>query len=344
MANGKADMRWRLGTSAHPKVVRLVGACGERAFRALSALWEWTAANRPDGSLKGMDAVDISVAAGWPDAPASFTDALLAARLLDGKPGRLRIHDWAEEQPWVAGTSERSESARALARRRWDAERNAARMPDAMRPASDAHAGRNAPSPSPIPSPTPLPLPDPTPTRATPGAAAAKALPPPDQPPGPDAPLASRLAARIRWTTVATVAAMLDELRTEGDTDATLEAAYAATPDGRQTPYDWAKATRKRRGPTRATEAERADAERTARTWAERAVEAEKAGDSKGAKGAWVQVAWAARIAGKTARDFGAPDTDTTTAACERERRAPATCRRVISTPSPPATMPLAPT
>lgn len=42
---------------------------------------------------------------------------------------------------------------------------------------------------------------------------------------------------------------------------------------------------------------------------------------------------------------FDAPsDADTTTAACERERRAPATCRRVISTPSPPATMPLAPT
>lgn len=161
----KADLRWRLGTAGHPKIVRLVNACGERAFRALAGLWEWTAAHRPDGDLRGLDEVDLAVAAGWPEAPPVFVETLQALRLLDGKPGRLRVHDWAEEQPYVSGGPERSDAARRAGIASGEARRRkASRSTDGGEPLNGIERPvrkGSTPSPSPYPYPSPSPYPAP---------------------------------------------------------------------------------------------------------------------------------------------------------------------------------------
>lgn len=168
----RTDIRWRLGTAGHPKIVRLVTACGERAFRALAQLWEWTAAHRPDGDLRGLDEVDLSVAAGWPDAPPAFVETLRSIRFLDGKPGRLRVHDWTDEQPWVSGGPGRSEAARLAGIASGEARRAKAKRstepngePNGIeRPVRKG----STPSPSPYPLPSPSPSPFPAPPQATP--------------------------------------------------------------------------------------------------------------------------------------------------------------------------------
>jgi len=155
-------MRWVLGTTRHPKVIRLLDAVGERAFRALVGLWEWTAANRPDGSLRGMDAVDLKIAAGWPDAPPAFVEALVSLRLLDGKPGRLRVHDWDDAQSWIIGAPARSETAKKAAKARWD-KRLRKVLDDAQSNAPSTKEQCPSPTPNPSPNPNPSPSPDPTP-------------------------------------------------------------------------------------------------------------------------------------------------------------------------------------
>src|SRR3990167_7017145 len=105
-------MRWRLGTTSHPKIVRLMQTCGERAFRALATLWEYTAGHHEDGCLNGMDAIDIAIAACWPDAPESFVTCLLQSRLLEQKRGSFAIHDWKDEQPFIFNAAKRVEDAR----------------------------------------------------------------------------------------------------------------------------------------------------------------------------------------------------------------------------------------
>lgn len=76
-------------------------------------LWVTTAQSRPEGHLDGWDATDIALAAGWRGDPKKFIDALLEAKLIEQNGvGVYQLHDWAEHQPWVSGTTERREAAR----------------------------------------------------------------------------------------------------------------------------------------------------------------------------------------------------------------------------------------
>ncbi len=194
-------MRWRLGTSSHPKILRLVAECGERAFRALSTLWEHCAVHRKDGRLSGMDPTDIAIAAGWPEAPSSFVPAMLRLRLLDGAPPKSRVHDWSDNQPWVRGQRARSDASTKAAIVRWAA--RAGLTPEeyaksagldapamrrafggrSMRTAMRNDADRNGPSPSPIP--TPIPIPIPSPSAGNPAGSGPARFAPPDTGPKP---------------------------------------------------------------------------------------------------------------------------------------------------------------
>lgn len=147
------DMRWVPGTTDHVKVLALVTAHGERAFRALVHLWEYAARHKPSGNLGAMTDQEIAAAAGWPDAPAGFAETLRILHLTDRSttpPERTSVHDWRQHQPWVYGRKARSKRAKRLAKGSWsDEARERRAMRIAMRHAGKNPAARNAPSPSP---------------------------------------------------------------------------------------------------------------------------------------------------------------------------------------------------
>jgi hypothetical protein len=79
----------------------------------------WARGNRPDGDLAGMSAEDIELAADWTGEIDALVRELASVGFLDGDDGGYRLHDWAEHQPWSAGSEARSDRAKwsALCRR-----------------------------------------------------------------------------------------------------------------------------------------------------------------------------------------------------------------------------------
>lgn len=160
------DARLSVSLPSHPKTKKLIRQLGEGAAWRLVCLILWTAANRPDGNLGAMAPDDIELAADWPGEEGAFTAALLAVGFLDETAEGFAIHDWAEHQPWVVGSEQRSRKARwnAIKRHHGEAEadrqepeyaarRGATSNADSNARSSSAPATSNAPSPSPSPSP-----------------------------------------------------------------------------------------------------------------------------------------------------------------------------------------------
>jgi len=109
------DLRLNLGFWDHPKTLKLARRLGLEGVRSLQVLWIWAAKNRPDGDLAGMDTEDVEIAARWEGEPGAFVSALRDLRWVDEDPdgpGGLRLHDWAENNPWVAESRDRSDAAR----------------------------------------------------------------------------------------------------------------------------------------------------------------------------------------------------------------------------------------
>lgn len=169
------DARISVGLPAHPKTKKLIKRHGREAAWNLVCLFLWTASNRPDGSLQGLSSEDIELAADWCGEDGAFVQALLDVRFLDGVEGDFVLHDWAEHNPWAAGSDMRSAKAKWNAAKRHHGVAEADRLvPEyaAIRSASssasssaevDASSNKtasseqthsNAPSPSPSPSPS----------------------------------------------------------------------------------------------------------------------------------------------------------------------------------------------
>lgn len=171
------DARLSTGLPGHPKTKKLVRRLGPAAGWSLVCLILWARANRPDGDLEGMTAEDIELAADWAGDNDALVRELASVGFLDGSDGAYRLHDWAEHQPWSAGSDLRSLKAKWNAVKRHHGESEANRqVPEyaAIRAASAEHAASsngsdagssspamrsagtsNAPSPSPSPSPSP---------------------------------------------------------------------------------------------------------------------------------------------------------------------------------------------
>ncbi len=169
------DARLSTGLPGHPKTKKLVRRLGPAAGWSLVCLILWARANRPDGDLEGMTAEDIELAADWAGDNDALVRELASVGFLDGSDGAYRLHDWAEHQPWSAGSDLRSLKAKWNAVKRHHGESEANRqVPEyaAIRAASAEHAASsngsdagssspamrsagtsNAPSPSPSPSP-----------------------------------------------------------------------------------------------------------------------------------------------------------------------------------------------
>lgn len=156
-----SDARLNTGLAGHHKTKKLMRRLGPAGPWGLVCLFLWAAANRTDGDLAGMSAEDIELAADWGGEPDALVTALREVGFLDGDDGDLKIHDWAEHNPWAAGAEDRAESSRwAALCKRYGRAGAAERMPDyaaRMRPARDAQCEPHAPLPSPSPIPSPLP-------------------------------------------------------------------------------------------------------------------------------------------------------------------------------------------
>lgn len=176
------DARLSTGLPAHPKTKKLIRRVGEGGAWALVCLVLWARANRPDGDLSGMTGEDIELAVDWRGEADALVTALVAVGFLDGTDGTYQLHDWAEHQPWSAGSEHRSDRAKwAALCRREGRESAAAKMPEyaaklansSAKPAKstdepanssdldqlDSANSNKSPAPSPIPSPSPSPSP-----------------------------------------------------------------------------------------------------------------------------------------------------------------------------------------
>jgi hypothetical protein len=152
------DIRLMIGFLEHPKTVRLRTKIGPSGVLALIRLWCWAALNKPKGIL-AFCAEDVELIAGWDGKPGEFVAACIAVRFLDrGAENEFILHDWADHQPWVFGSTERSEHARQAAYARHGKGR---RKPNEKAQSCSSQSGeqekpahRSAPFPSPLPSPT----------------------------------------------------------------------------------------------------------------------------------------------------------------------------------------------
>lgn len=105
------DFRVDTGLVSHPKTIKLMRRCGDRAFFCLLTLWAWAAANRTSGTLSGLDGEDVEIVAGWGGEPGALITELVAVGFVDEEDGVYSLHDWREHNPWVAEAEERSGKA-----------------------------------------------------------------------------------------------------------------------------------------------------------------------------------------------------------------------------------------
>ncbi len=125
-----SDIRISVTFPTHPKTIMLIDRIGLEGAWALVRLWVFAAQHRPDGILRGMSPEAIRIACGYAGRIEELIAVLKepATRFLDTDDpatGALVLHDWKTHNPWAAGSEERSEKARKLARLRWDTRRNA---------------------------------------------------------------------------------------------------------------------------------------------------------------------------------------------------------------------------
>jgi hypothetical protein len=97
----------KMSAPGHPKTkeLRLVLGCSlPQAIGHLELLWHFCAQHSPAGDIGKWTDAAIADAAGWPDDPVKFTDALVKTGWLERHSDhRLTVHDWREHAPaWVS--------------------------------------------------------------------------------------------------------------------------------------------------------------------------------------------------------------------------------------------------
>lgn len=118
------DIRVRRGSAGHLKISKLSARLKADAYGSLVRLWAYASEVSPDdGNLGALSLEDLGVASEWnrfnPECdPDAFGRELLALRLVDRlDDGSLVVHDWRENQGFLASAPERIEAARANGKR-----------------------------------------------------------------------------------------------------------------------------------------------------------------------------------------------------------------------------------
>lgn len=119
------DIRIRTTFPHHHKTKKLIRRIGKGGAYSLICLWSYIGENHPKGDISSLSNEDITIAAGWEDNPDDFVNALIEVGFIDeditedGKTTRT-IHNWAEHNPYVFYSQERSEIARQNVQKRWN--------------------------------------------------------------------------------------------------------------------------------------------------------------------------------------------------------------------------------
>lgn len=124
------DFRVAVDFFTHHKARKLKKRLGASAVLSLLQLWAYAAKLRVDGNLSGMTPEDIELAAEWEGADGALVAALEEIGFIDvrrssddrqtnadGRPTifdavEIRLHDWAEHNPFVVEAEDRSGKAR----------------------------------------------------------------------------------------------------------------------------------------------------------------------------------------------------------------------------------------
>lgn len=106
------DIRLSVEFFDHPKTVKLQRRLGVGAVICLQRLWIWTAQNRSNGVLSGIDCEDVEIAAKWDGEPGEFCQTLVDLRFIDETDGVYALHDWCEHQEYASKEEERKDRAR----------------------------------------------------------------------------------------------------------------------------------------------------------------------------------------------------------------------------------------
>ena len=183
------DFRIAVGMTTHPKTIKLMRRCGDRAFFCLVNLWSWAALHKPDGNFAGMDGEDVEIISGWEGEEGVFAEQLCAVGFMDCDNGNFSLHDWLEHNPWAAGSDERSDAGRmnklkgimpdkwaelagkgitGISKSDYEAIKKEVKKVSISPPSSHTQAplevrSREPFTPTPTPTPTPSPSPSPTP-------------------------------------------------------------------------------------------------------------------------------------------------------------------------------------
>ena len=145
-ASTVTDIRLQVTFFTNRKVKLLQRKLGADGVLSLLRLWCYCASNEPDGAMIGWTEDEVECAADWDGMRGAFVSHSLACGLLDPlKDGGYQIHDWSENQPWAAQSTERSARAKAAAIARWDRHKAKLNDADGMQGACDPHATSNAP-------------------------------------------------------------------------------------------------------------------------------------------------------------------------------------------------------
>ena len=96
----------------HPKTVKLERRLGLEGVKALQVLWAWSAKNKPDGVLSGMDEEDIEIAAGWKGNDGELLQTLIELRWVDKDASGYALHDWKDHNDWAAKVEDREDRGR----------------------------------------------------------------------------------------------------------------------------------------------------------------------------------------------------------------------------------------
>ena len=163
------DIRLNVDFVDHIKVKRLIRKLGHEGFYSLIKLFSVTAKMYPKGALIGCDHLDVEELSQWTGEPELFVNVLMESDtlFLEEKEGTLFLHEWAESQPWVFNSPERSAKAKKAIQKRWDMTNKTNQKEDntpgntRSNTSSNTRSNTPLPLPSPIPSSSPSPIPQP---------------------------------------------------------------------------------------------------------------------------------------------------------------------------------------
>lgn len=118
------EIKLPVGFFDHPKTRKLSRSLAADGIIALIRLWTWAATNSIEGWLPiDADEIEIEQLAHWRGEPGALFRTLRCLRFIDDFDGDLRLHEWVDHQPYVAGAQDRIERAHINGRKSAEARR-----------------------------------------------------------------------------------------------------------------------------------------------------------------------------------------------------------------------------